>query len=60
MALRVIGAGLGRTGTMSMKLALEQIGFGRCYHMAEVMMDVMRCGTTMSPSCGLFKRLTTI
>lgn len=40
MPLRVIGAGLGRTGTMSMKLALERIGFGPCYHMAEIMMDI--------------------
>jgi len=37
MALKVIGAGFGRTGTMSLKLALEQIGFGPCYHMVEVM-----------------------
>ena len=36
MALSVIGAGLGRTGTMSLKLALEQLGFGPCYHMKEV------------------------
>lgn len=36
MALKVIGAGLGRTGTMSLKLALTQIGFGPCYHMMEV------------------------
>jgi hypothetical protein len=36
MSLSVIGAGLPRTGTMSLKLALEQLGFGRCYHMAEV------------------------
>lgn len=36
MTLKVIGAGFGRTGTMSLKLALEQIGFGPCYHMAEV------------------------
>lgn len=36
MALKVIGAGLGRTGTMSLKLALEQLGLGPCYHMAEV------------------------
>lgn len=35
MALEVIGAGLGRTGTMSLKLALEQLGFGPCFHMAE-------------------------
>ena len=36
MSLAVIGAGLPRTGTMSLKLALEQLGFGRCYHMVEV------------------------
>ncbi len=36
MPLSVIGAGLGRTGTMSLKLALEQLGFGPCYHMIEV------------------------
>ncbi len=34
--LRVIGAGLGRTGTNSLKLALEQLLGGRCYHMSEV------------------------
>lgn len=32
----VIGAGFGRTGTMSLKVALEQLGFGPCYHMVEV------------------------
>jgi hypothetical protein len=37
MSLKVIGAGFGRTGTMSLKLALEQLGVGPCYHMAEVM-----------------------
>jgi hypothetical protein len=36
MPLRVIGAGLGRTGTLSLKLALEQLGLGPCYHMLEV------------------------
>ncbi len=36
MTLKVIGAGLGRTGTASLKIALEQIGFGPCYHMREV------------------------
>ena len=39
MALKVIGAGLGRTGTASLKVALEQLGIGRCYHMAEVMQN---------------------
>ncbi|HJR81332.1 MAG TPA: sulfotransferase [Anaerolineales bacterium] len=37
MALKVIGAGFGRTGTRSLKVALEELGFGRCYHMVEVM-----------------------
>ncbi len=36
MPLSVIGAGFGRTGTMSLKLALEALGCGRCYHMVEV------------------------
>ena len=36
MALKVIGAGLGRTGTMSLKFALQQIGFDPCYHMMDV------------------------
>lgn len=36
MTLQVIGAGLGRTGTASLKVALEQLGFGPCYHMGEV------------------------
>ncbi len=36
MALEVIGAGFGRTGTLSLKIALEQLGFGPCYHMMEV------------------------
>ena len=35
--LQVIGAGLGRTGTLSMKLALEELGFNPCHHMVEVM-----------------------
>jgi Sulfotransferase domain len=39
MPLQVIGAGVGRTGTYSLKLALEQLGFGPCYHMEEVLKD---------------------
>jgi len=35
MTLRVVGAGLGRTGTHSLKLALEQLLGGPCYHMME-------------------------
>lgn len=36
MALRVVGAGLGRTGTNSLKVALEQLLEARCYHMHEL------------------------
>lgn len=36
MGLRVIGAGLPRTGTTSLKAALERLLGGRCYHMREV------------------------
>jgi len=36
MTLSVIGSGFGRTGTMSLKNALEQLGFGPCHHMEEV------------------------
>ena len=31
--LQVIGAGLGRTGTLSLREALEQLGFAPCHHM---------------------------
>jgi hypothetical protein len=37
MALQVIGAGFGRTGTTSLKAALEQLGFSKCHHMTDVM-----------------------
>lgn len=34
--MKVIGAGFGRTGTRTLKSALELLGFGPCYHMVEV------------------------
>nr|WP_220183026.1 sulfotransferase family protein [Sphaerisporangium album] len=34
--VRVIGVGLGRTGTMALKMALCRVGFGPCYHFTEV------------------------
>ena len=37
MALTVIGTGLGRTGTESLKLALERLLGAPCYHMYEVL-----------------------
>ena len=36
MALDIIGPGFGRTGTNSLKQALETLGFGPCHHMFEV------------------------
>jgi hypothetical protein len=35
--MRVIGAGVGRTGTYSLKLAINRLGFGPCHHMEEVL-----------------------
>jgi hypothetical protein len=37
--MKVIGAGFGRTGTMSLKAALEQLGFGPCFHMIDLIRD---------------------
>lgn len=37
MTLEVIGAGFGRTGTLTLKTALEQLGFGPCHHMTEIL-----------------------
>jgi len=34
--VKVIGAGFGRTGTASLQSALQELGFGPCYHMYEV------------------------
>jgi Sulfotransferase domain len=39
MALKVVGAGVGRTGTASLKQALEQLLGGRCHHMLEIIGD---------------------
>ncbi|MGB9142940.1 MAG: sulfotransferase family protein [Aestuariivirga sp.] len=36
MTLRLLGAGFGRTGTSSAKLALEILGWGPCHHMHEI------------------------
>jgi hypothetical protein len=38
--IKVIGAGLPRTGTLTQKLALEQLGFGPAYHWVNVLADL--------------------
>lgn len=35
MALKIIGTGMSRTGTLSHKMALETLGFGPCHDMME-------------------------
>lgn len=35
--VQIIGAGYGRTGTMSTRAALDQLGYGPIYHMAEIL-----------------------
>jgi Sulfotransferase domain len=37
MSLSVIGSGFPRTGTLSLKLALNQLGFGPCFHATELL-----------------------
>jgi len=38
--MRLIGAGLPRTGTLSQKVALEMLGLEPCYHMVNVLGDL--------------------
>ena len=40
--MKVIGAGFGRTGTRSLKAALELLGRGPCYHMSTVIAEPYR------------------
>ncbi|WP_411352969.1 sulfotransferase family protein (plasmid) [Leisingera aquaemixtae] len=42
MGLKVVGVGLGRTGTYSLKVALNQLGLGPTYHMEEIILDMQR------------------
>ena len=38
--MKIIGAGLGRTGTFSLKMAIDSLGFGPTHHMEEVFRDL--------------------
>jgi hypothetical protein len=38
--MQVIGAGVGRTGTLSLKVAINRLGFGPCHHMEAVIQDM--------------------
>jgi hypothetical protein len=48
MALQVVGAGVGRTGTNSLKVALERLLGGRCHHMFEIISDPSQCPAWMA------------
>ena len=52
MTLRLIGAGFGRTATMSAKHALERIGLERCYHMIEVIQQPERARVWLEAARG--------
>ena len=52
VTLEVIGAGFGRTGTLSLKTALERLGFAPCYHMFEVFAEPSRAGTWLAAAEG--------
>ena len=38
--MRLIGAGMPRTGTLTQKVALETLGFEPCYHWVNVIADL--------------------
>ncbi len=52
MSLSVIGAGYGRTGTLSLKAALEQLGYLKCHHMIEVINDPEQVTGWMAAALG--------
>jgi hypothetical protein len=60
VSLKVIGAGYGRTGTMSLKIALEMLGFGPCYHMMEVFRNPGHSYAWHAAALGVSKDLKTV
>ncbi|MCZ4409135.1 hypothetical protein O3Q51_09960 [Cryomorphaceae bacterium 1068] len=40
MAIDIIGVGVGRTGTYSLRMAINQLGYGPCHHMEEVLKNM--------------------
>jgi hypothetical protein len=50
--MRVIGVGFGRTGTASLKLALERLGAGPCYHMADIVEQPSRARPWLAAANG--------
>lgn len=40
--MQIVGAGVGRTGTFSLKLAINRLGLGPCHHMEVVLQNMSR------------------
>ena len=59
--MQIISVGFLRTGTTSMKLALEQLGFGPCYHLKELVNDPSRAAEWLTvaadPASADWKRI---
>ena len=53
MSLKIVGAGFGRTGTTSLKMALEQLGLGPCFHMFEVRKSAQGAGAWIDACDGV-------
>ena len=51
-SMKVFGTGFGRTGTMSLKIALEKLGMGPCYHMKEIALRPSHIKIWYDISCG--------
>lgn len=49
MTIELIGAGFGRTGTLSLKAAIERLGYGPCYHGIEVLREPERAKHWLTP-----------
>ena len=58
--LKVIGAGFGRTGTLSLKTALETLLGGACYHMAEVFSHLQHAPAWTAAARGDMAQLQTV
>jgi hypothetical protein len=50
--MRLIGAGLPRTATLTQKTALEMLGLGPCYHMVNVLADLEQVDLWMRALAG--------
>ncbi|MEO3811828.1 sulfotransferase family protein [Sphaerisporangium sp. B11E5] len=50
--MKVIGVGFGRTGTTSLKAALELLGYGPCYHMFDIVEEPSRITTWIDAAEG--------